>query len=261
MKIVYIGIDLLYPALPALVAAGCEVLQIITCETDNETEFNISVCSYAKEHHIPLIIGKIKKNILYELLEEGCEALICGGYYYRIPVIPDLPMVNIHPSLLPEGRGAWPMPLVILNGQKETGVTIHKITAAFDEGDILLQRKIAVGCEDNLQQLTDKIQAVLPEMMKILVENFTYLYKEARPHEKRIYQKAPRENDYILHSGMSAKEADKILRAFYGYECIYREGRKEWGLIRGKVYRGIRQKKEDFLLADGYISADQIRKL
>lgn len=261
MKIAYIGIDLLYPALPALVAAGCEVLKIITCETDNETEFNLSVCSYAREHDIPLLIGVISESILYKLLEEGCEALICGGYYYRIPVIPDLPMVNIHPSLLPEGRGAWPMPLVILSGQKETGVTIHKITEGFDEGDILLQRRIAVGGEDNLQELTDKIQAVLPEMMEILAGNFTHLYKEARSQGKGVYQKAPKENDYILHPGMSVKEADKILRAFYGYECIYREGKKEWGLIGGKVYLGGRQKKGDFLLTDGYINAEQTRKL
>lgn len=261
MKIAYIGIDLLYPALPVLAETGCEILKIITCETDNETEFNLSVCSYAREHDIPLFIGRISESFLYELVKEGCEALICGGYYYRIPVIPNLPMVNIHPSLLPEGRGAWPMPLVILNDQKETGVTIHKITEALDEGDILLQKKIGVGHRENLQGLTDKIQAVLPEMMEILVGNFTHLYQEARSQGKGVYQKAPREEEYVLNSGMTAEEADKILRAFYGYECIYCEGRKEWGLIGGRVYQGSRQKKEDFLLKDGYISAERIKEL
>ena len=43
MKAAYVGIDLLYPALPALADTGCEILRVFTCETDNVTEFNTQV--------------------------------------------------------------------------------------------------------------------------------------------------------------------------------------------------------------------------
>ena len=51
-----------------------------------------------------------------------------------------LPMVNIHPALPPKGRGAWPMPVTLLEGLRESGITIHKMTDGFDEGDILPQK-------------------------------------------------------------------------------------------------------------------------
>ena len=53
-KIVYVGIDTLYcRAPPALVKAGCRVCEIVSCPVDNETEFNLRTCAFAKEHLIP----------------------------------------------------------------------------------------------------------------------------------------------------------------------------------------------------------------
>lgn len=43
-EIAYVGIDALYPALPALAEAGCEIGWVFSCETDNVTEFNLQVC-------------------------------------------------------------------------------------------------------------------------------------------------------------------------------------------------------------------------
>ena len=53
MKAAYVGIDFLYPALPAL-AEICEILKIFTCRTDNVTEFNTQVTAYARDHGVPL---------------------------------------------------------------------------------------------------------------------------------------------------------------------------------------------------------------
>lgn len=81
-------------------------------------------------------------------------------------------MVNIHPSLLPEGRGAWPMPVTLLKGLRESGITIHKITEGFDEGDILLQKAVPVMPADTLQILTARLQTLLPDMMAELASDF-----------------------------------------------------------------------------------------
>ena len=82
-KIVYVGIDTLYQALPALVKAGCRVCEIVSCPVDNETEFNLRTCAFAKEHSIPLLIGKITREDVKRWKEAGIDALICCGYYYR----------------------------------------------------------------------------------------------------------------------------------------------------------------------------------
>ncbi|MCD8337966.1 MAG: hypothetical protein LUD18_12010 [Lachnospiraceae bacterium] len=228
-RIAYIGIDLLYPALPALIKAGCEIMEVITCETDNVTEFNVQVCECAKKRGIPLFIGEISAERLSVLRERGCEAVVCGGYYYRIPVVEDLKMVNIHPSLLPVGRGAWPMPVTILKGLRVSGVTVHRMTEGFDEGAILLQEEIPVSPKENLLTLTKKQRAVLPGMMRRLAADFDTLYEQAKPQGNGEYWPCPLEEDYPLTPDTPFEE----LRAFYGYECIYDANGIRYGLIEG----------------------------
>ena len=124
MKIAYIGIDLFYPAIEALESLGCEILEIFTCETDNVTEFNVKITDFADKRNIPCKTSRITRDDIARLLKNGCEMAVCGGYYFKIPADTDLPIVNIHPSLLPVGRGSWPMALSILQGDKKSGVTM-----------------------------------------------------------------------------------------------------------------------------------------
>lgn len=259
MRIVYIGIDLLYPALPAL-AELCELEEIVTCQTDNVTEFNTSVCSFAKERKIPLKIGRVTAQDAERWEKHGCDAVICAGYYYRLPVNGTLRMVNIHPSLLPEGRGAWPMPQTILRGLRESGVTVHKMTENFDEGDILLQRRIPVEPSDNLKTLTDRQKALLPELMRELVQSFDVLWRKARPQGPGEYWKLVEESDLPINPQMDRREADRILRAFMGYECIYDTGSERWGIIGGVISEEPGENGE-LPVQGAYIRAERIRKL
>ena len=179
MKIAYVGIDALYPALPALAEAGCEIGWVFSCETDNVTEFNLQVCDFARKRGIPLRLERICRQDVERLLDGGCEALICGGYYHRLPVDSRLRMVNIHPSLLPVGRGAWPLPVTILRGLRESGVSVHRVTEGFDEGPVLLQERIELGPREDLESLTAKLQALLPGLMRRLAADFDSLYSSA----------------------------------------------------------------------------------
>ncbi|MCD8082300.1 MAG: hypothetical protein LUE86_01940 [Clostridiales bacterium] len=237
MKLVYVGIDLLYPALPALWEAGCEIVEIFTCETDDETEFNDQVCRFAKRHRIPLTVGRLRRSDLMRFVAAGCEALVCAGYYYRIPTDARLKMVNIHPSLLPVGRGAWPMPVTILRGLSVSGVTVHRMTEAFDEGAILLQESFLVSTEENMGTLLAKQQALLPDMMARLAADFDRLYREAVPQGEGEYWPCPSEEDYPLAPDTPFEEADRILRAFYGYECVYESGDARYALTGGVAIR------------------------
>ena len=132
MKVAYIGIDLLFPALTALYERECDIMKIFTCKTDNITEFNTAVTAFAQLHNIPVTTERITSEDLRELEENGCELIISAGYYYMIPVDTNIKMINIHPTLLPIGRGAWPMPRLIMEGYTEGGVTFHKIIKEAD---------------------------------------------------------------------------------------------------------------------------------
>ena len=234
MKAAYAGIDLLYPALPALADAGCEIIRVFTCETDNLTEFNTRVCGFARKRGIPLQSTRMTEADLNMLVSQGCDLFLCGGYYFRLPVRDDLYMVNIHPSPLPVGRGAWPMPVTILRGLRESGVTMHRITAALDEGDILLSQRIRVASDENLYTLTEKICAMVPDMVRKLIADLPSLWEHATPQDRSRaeYWPCPKVRDWTVRADMSPAEADRILRAFYGYEVIYEHGAERWELIR-----------------------------
>ena len=259
MKIAYIGIDLFYPVLISLEQKGCEIAKIFTCKTDNITEFNIKMIDYAKRNNIPYTLNRITKEDISELLNMGVEAIICAGYYYLIPVVEEMPMVNIHPTLLPLGRGTWPMPVIILEKHKKSGVTMHKIAKDFDTGDIILQKEFLLDEEETHTTYMNKVYDLLEDMVEELVEDFSNLYRNAKPQEEGEYWQCPDEKLYTVTEDMTIEEADLILRAFYGYECIYKTKEKSVAIIGGRAVKDKDEKEgfKYFPIKNGYI---KIRK-
>ena len=254
MKIAYIGIDLFFTALKSLEKLGCEIGEIFTCETDNITEFNTQICGYAKKHNIPCKLTRITAEEIERLKKEKYDFAICAGYYFKIPADTGFPIVNIHPSLLPIGRGSWPMPQTILNGMKKSGVTIHKIAEGFDTGDILLQREFNLTEGETLVTFMDKVYGLIPAMMYELVQNFDKLYDNAIPQSEGDYWEAPTDEDMTVTEDITADIADLILRAFLGYECIYEGKNETCKIIGGRAYIGTATDKDNVLpIKDGYI--------
>ncbi len=259
MKIAYIGIDLMLPILHELVSCGCEVLEVFTCNTDNFTEFNTEIVEYAESHKIRWTKERITLNDFERLNSKGCEAVFCAGYYHRIPVYSEIPCVNFHPALLPYGKGSWPMPYYILDGEKYGGMTIHKIAESFDTGDILIQKKFELTDNDNLKTYMEKAISVINDSMDELVASFDSYYVNAKP-QKNVgsYLKAPIKEMYTVYSNMDVKTADLILRAFYGYECFYvAEDGTEYMLIKAEAFSGKTPSEDDksvyFSLSDGFV--------
>lgn len=252
MKIAYAGFDLFYPALEELFKNGCEIVKIFSCKVDNVTEFNTGVTEFAHTHAIPITYDKITMADLEALKALGVDALFCAGYYYRMPILDGFKMVNIHPSALPLGRGAWPMPLYILNRHSTSGVTFHKMEESFDTGDILMQKTFALDCNENLSTFMDKVYALLKGMIKELLSDFDTYYNNATAQSKGEYWEAPSEYDYIITKDTDFEQADLILRAFYGFYTIYNDGECEHQLLNAKAVRG-NNTAEKFKIKDGYI--------
>jgi len=258
MKIAYLGIDLFKPVLDALLNEGCQVLKLFTCPTDNVTEFNTAVLQTAEERGIPHTLGRLTASDLEELAARGCELLVCAGYYYRAPVTAAFPMVNFHPTPLPVGRGAWPMPRLILEGAGDGGVTAHRMAEDFDTGEVLLQERFPLSRREDHQTYMEKVYEKIPAMVHELVNCLPRLLAEARPQGDGDYWPQPVEADWTVTPDMDAAWADRILRAFYGYECVYRDGARKTELIGGRVVSG-NPAGRPFPIRGGYITADRIR--
>jgi UDP-4-amino-4-deoxy-L-arabinose formyltransferase / UDP-glucuronic acid dehydrogenase (UDP-4-keto-hexauronic acid decarboxylating) len=103
---------------------------------------------------------------------------ILFSFYYRNLVrqpildIPPAGCLNLHGSLLPKYRGRSPINWVLVNGEKETGVTLHYMTPRPDDGDIVGQKKIDISIEDTAKTLHEKaaeaavllLDEVLPQL-------------------------------------------------------------------------------------------------
>lgn len=256
MKTAYLGIDLLRTVLDSLLAGGCEILKIFTCLTDNVTEFNTGVIRTARKNDIPYTEQRITEEDLQALSEAGCELLVCAGYYWRIPITQAFPMVNFHPSPLPLGRGAWPMPWIILKGVAVGGITVHKMTEELDAGDILLRETFVIEPNETLVTYMNKVSAMIPEMAGRLVKNLPLLWKSAIPQEEGIYWEPPTAEQWTVRQRMSAVEADRILRAFYGYQCLYEKDGCLTELIGGRVVFGENGRRK-FPVQGGYIAVEK----
>lgn len=74
--------------------------------------------------------------------------------------IPNLGVINIHASLLPRYRGASPVNYAILNGERETGITIMRTDIGIDTGDIILQKKLLIGERETAGELFDRLSVL-----------------------------------------------------------------------------------------------------
>lgn len=238
MKIGYAGFDLLYPCLEALEEAGCEVRRVFTFPTDNQYEFNRDVIAFAEKRGIPWTDRRVTSADLNALLDEGCEAFFSAGYIYKIPVDTPMRCANVHPALLPLGRGPWPMPCTILRGLAESGVTIHKVAAGLDTGDILLQEPFPVTGRDTLETMTETIRTLAPRLVRQAAVAFDALWAAARPQSGGEYWKEPAEEERTFTPEDSAERVDRVVRAFAGFGSLFRMKEKTCTVLRGEVRFG-----------------------
>ena len=131
----------------------------------------------AKRHGLPWahLSGKthpdpdaLDRAILERLREGGVELVVLAGYMKKIGVrtLAAYPgrMLNIHPALLPRhgGRGMYgihPHEAVLAAGDTESGASVHVVTADYDQGPVVRQRRVPVRPEDTPQTLQQRVLA------------------------------------------------------------------------------------------------------
>ena len=170
LKIVFLGTpEFAVASLQALHQSGHEIVGVVTAPDKpagrglklQET----AVKKYALEQGLYLMQPEKLKNpgFLEELksLNADVQAVVA---FRMLPEqvwnMPRLGTVNVHASLLPQYRGAAPINWVLINGEKETGVTTFKLQHEIDTGNILLQEKIPIGDSETAGELHDKLKLV-----------------------------------------------------------------------------------------------------
>jgi methionyl-tRNA formyltransferase len=126
----------------------------------------------AQEHGLRVLQPeKIKTNaeLRAELEAIRPDAIVVVAYGRIIPQwmleLPRLGNLNLHGSLLPKYRGAAPIQWAVANGETETGVTTMRLDAGLDTGDVLLERRVAIGAETTAAELYPQLASVGAALM------------------------------------------------------------------------------------------------
>ncbi len=92
-------------------------------------------------------------------------AVCAFGQLIREPLLSELPLLNVHPSLLPRWRGAAPIERAIMAGDERTGISVMRLTAGLDSGPVARREEIAIGPEDDFESLSRKLAGVGSESL------------------------------------------------------------------------------------------------
>ncbi len=195
------------------------------------------VKEYGVSNNIPVYITESKEERYKEALEIfKPELIVCIAFGEIMPEFflnaPKYGSINIHFSILPKYRGAVPIQMAILNGETETGVSVMKMSAGMDKGDILAIYKTNILPEDTNQTLRERLVEIskekLPEVLEKWVKGDITAVVQDDTQATYCYQKdMKKENMEISFEKQSAVVIDRMVRASIPWPVA-------WAMIEGK---------------------------
>ncbi len=125
------------------------------------------------------------------------------------------PPVNVHGSLLPKYRGGAPIQYSVLNGDKETGITIMEMVKKMDAGDIFAQKALPITDEDTSGTLFDKLSILGRDLLLETLPKFIdgTVTRTAQDGDKVVFSPNISKDQEKINLSMTAKEANNLIRA------------------------------------------------
>lgn len=182
LRIVYVGHDFFSSCLSALIShSDIDVPLCITLREGDRRTANIE--RLAKSAGITLMHGPPTDDVVAAINETDVDLLVCGAYLWRIPVerLQVEWAVNIHPSLLPDGRGPNPIPYLVREYPEVSGVSIHEMTEELDKGPILLQERIGLDPDQGADELILRLFATAPRLLMRLLDDVPGTFERKVP--------------------------------------------------------------------------------
>lgn len=235
MKIVYMGTpDFAVPPLRALAEAGYRVEAVVTQPDKPKGRGKALMPTPVKEealkHGIPVFQpSKVREeSFVRQLSELDPDVIIVAAFGQIIPKeILDMPAfgcLNIHASLLPKYRGAAPIQYAVIDGEKESGVTLMRMGTGLDTGDMIAKAVIPLAADETGGSLFDKLAQAGAEL---LVETLPSVFDGTA-----VYEKQPEESPTpyaamitkqmgLLDFSESAEKLERLIRGLNPWPSAY----------------------------------------
>lgn len=218
MNILYFGSDVFYPVFSDLAQSSRHtIVRLYTYRAENEYIGCERVEALAKKLRVPARRERVEEEELRALFASGRVDLVFSAEYDRkipVPKIAGFRGVNIHNSLLPEGRGYFPIETRLYMGLSYGGVTIHKLADNIDAGDILLQERFDISPEENDRDLYQRCAQIARRLTARLLGDFRAHWDAAAPQVGGSYWNMPKECEYTVTQTMTVEQMLHTYRAF-----------------------------------------------
>lgn len=183
------------------------------------------VKEYALSHDIPVYQPKTLRDetVISKIREMKPDMIVVAAYGKIFPKelldIPPYGCINVHGSLLPKYRGAAPVQRSIINGEKETGVTIMRMDEGCDTGSMIAKAEIKIPDDMNCGELFEKMGEV---GSKLLTDTLPSIFDNTAVYEKQDEGKATyspkiEKSELMLDFNRPVKELHDLIRGVYPY--------------------------------------------
>ena len=184
-KIVFMGTpDFSVPVLESLAKSDYEVVLVVIITPS-------PVKQKAVELGLPVFQPERLRDNFEEILQVKPDLIVTAAYGQLLPTdlleAPPFGCINVHASLLPELRGGAPIHHAIIQGKKDTGITIMYMVEKLDAGDILTKVNVPIEAEDHVGTLHDKLSVA---GASLLMETLPKLFNEELTPIKQDEEKA-----------------------------------------------------------------------
>ncbi|MDO9548130.1 MAG: methionyl-tRNA formyltransferase [Candidatus Marinimicrobia bacterium] len=202
MKVIFMGTpEFAVPGLKAIAESGHEVALVVTGPDKpagrGRNLRETPVKRLALDLDLPILQPTSLKSIDFIEHIRQLNADIIVVVAFRI--LPDelinaarLGAINLHASLLPKYRGAAPINWALINGDKQTGITVFQIKPKVDTGDIILQQTVEIAEQDTYGDLYDRLSRIGAPALVTVLDKLENGVAEAIPQDGSLVSKAPK---------------------------------------------------------------------
>ena len=219
-RILFVGIpDMAYIGLDGLLMAGVNIVGVLGPKKSHNMYYDfknfvamrgLNYIDY-DELDEPKLIEKIRNLDI--------DAAVVCSFNYKIPkvllnAVKD-GFINVHPSMLPKYRGGNPYSRVIMNGETETGVTIHFMDEDFDTGDIIAQKAYHIHSKATMGTLFNELNVLGIELLLQVLQAYEVqaLPRIKQPVGDFISGRGLSEQEIFINYNKSAEEIERFIRA------------------------------------------------
>ena len=219
-RILFVGIpDMAYIGIDGLLMAGVNIVGVLGPKKDHNmyNDFKKFVASRGLNY---IDFDELDEPQLIQTIKGlDIDAAVVCSYNYKIPkALMEATrdgFINVHPSMLPKYRGGNPYSRVIMNGETETGVTLHFMDEGFDTGDIIAQKPYHIPNKATMGTIFNELNFIGIELLLQVLQSYETqpLPRIPQPKGNFISGNGIPDKELFINYNKSAEELERFIRA------------------------------------------------